>query len=93
MNRISRLTSWLSRHGIVASAQVARGLGLRRDEDAALMCLETRAPMGDLRTLGSYGVRAGGELHAAEAQGQQNYKNFSTRSGYTPGAVTMFSGN
>ncbi|MCQ8280157.1 P-type conjugative transfer protein TrbJ [Acetobacteraceae bacterium KSS8] len=30
---------------------------------------------------------------AAEAQGQQNYKNFSTRSGYQPGNVTMFSGN
>ena len=30
---------------------------------------------------------------AAEAQGQQNYKNFSTRSGYVPGNVTMFSGN
>jgi P-type conjugative transfer protein TrbJ len=30
---------------------------------------------------------------AAEAQGQQNYKTFSTRTGYQPGAVTMFSGN
>ena len=30
---------------------------------------------------------------AAEAQGQQNYKNFSTRSGYVPGTVTMFNGN
>ena len=30
---------------------------------------------------------------AAEAQGQQNYKTFSTRSGYQPGNVTMFSGN
>ncbi|GAH37755.1 unnamed protein product, partial [marine sediment metagenome] len=29
----------------------------------------------------------------AEAQGQQNYKNFSTRSGYVPGNVTMFNGN
>lgn len=30
---------------------------------------------------------------AAEAQGQQNYKLFSTRSTYAPGTVTMFSGN
>jgi P-type conjugative transfer protein TrbJ len=30
---------------------------------------------------------------AAEAQGQQNYKTFSTRTGYQPGNVTMFSGN
>jgi P-type conjugative transfer protein TrbJ len=30
---------------------------------------------------------------AAEAQGQQNYKTFSTRSGSQPGNVTMFSGN
>jgi len=30
---------------------------------------------------------------AAEAQGQQNYRNFSTRTGYTPGAVAMFGGN
>jgi P-type conjugative transfer protein TrbJ len=29
----------------------------------------------------------------AEAQGQQNYKTFSTRTGYQPGNVTMFSGN
>ena len=30
---------------------------------------------------------------SAEAQGQQQYKTFSTRTGYVPGAVTMFSGN
>jgi P-type conjugative transfer protein TrbJ len=30
---------------------------------------------------------------AAEAQGQQNYRTFRTRSGYQPGSVTMFSGN
>lgn len=30
---------------------------------------------------------------AAESQGQQQYKIFSTRSGYQPGAVTLFSGN
>ena len=30
---------------------------------------------------------------SAEAQGQQNYKTFSTRTGYVPGNVTMFSGN
>ena len=30
---------------------------------------------------------------SAEAQGQQNYKTFSTRTGYQPGNVTMFSGN
>lgn len=30
---------------------------------------------------------------AAEAQGQQNYKTFRTRTGYVPGNVTMFSGN
>ena len=30
---------------------------------------------------------------ATEAQGQQNYKNFATRTGYQPGTVTMFSGN
>jgi conjugal transfer/entry exclusion protein len=30
---------------------------------------------------------------SAEAQGQQNYKTFATRSGYQPGNVTMFSGN
>lgn len=30
---------------------------------------------------------------ATEAQGQQNYKLFSTRTGYQPGAVTMFGGN
>lgn len=30
---------------------------------------------------------------SAEAQGQQNYKNFATRSGYAPGNVVMFSGN
>ena len=30
---------------------------------------------------------------AAESQGQQQYKIFSTRTGYQPGAVTMFSGN
>jgi len=30
---------------------------------------------------------------ATEAQGQQQYKIFSTRSGYQPGNVTMFSGN
>jgi type IV secretion system protein TrbJ len=30
---------------------------------------------------------------SAEAQGQQNYKTFSTRSGYQPGNVTMFNGN
>jgi len=30
---------------------------------------------------------------AAESQGQQQYKIFSTRSGYVPGNVTMFSAN
>ena len=30
---------------------------------------------------------------AAEAQGQQNYKLFSARTGYVPGSVTMFSSN
>jgi P-type conjugative transfer protein TrbJ len=30
---------------------------------------------------------------SAEAQGQQQYKTFSTRTGYVPSAVTMFSGN
>ena len=30
---------------------------------------------------------------ATESQGQQQYKIFSTRSGYVPGNVTMFSGN
>ena len=30
---------------------------------------------------------------SAEAQGQQNYQTFHTRSGYVPGTVTMFSGN
>ena len=30
---------------------------------------------------------------SAEAQGQQNYRIFSTRTGYVPGNVTMFSGN
>lgn len=30
---------------------------------------------------------------AAESEGQQQYKIFSTRSGYQPGTVTMFSGN
>jgi len=30
---------------------------------------------------------------ATESQGQQQYKIFSTRSGYQPGNVTMFSGN
>jgi len=30
---------------------------------------------------------------ATESQGQQQYKIFSTRSGYQPGSVTMFSGN
>ena len=30
---------------------------------------------------------------ASESQGQQQYKIFSTRSGYQPGNVTMFSGN
>ncbi|MGY3441280.1 P-type conjugative transfer protein TrbJ [Bradyrhizobium sp. USDA 4473] len=30
---------------------------------------------------------------SAEAQGQQNYKTFATRSGYQPGNVTMFSGH
>lgn len=30
---------------------------------------------------------------AAEAQGQQQYQSFATRSGYVPHAVTMFSGN
>lgn len=30
---------------------------------------------------------------SAEAQGQQNYQIFSTRTGYVPGAVTMFGGN
>ena len=30
---------------------------------------------------------------SAEAQGQQNYQNFRARTGYVPGAVTMFSGN
>jgi P-type conjugative transfer protein TrbJ len=29
---------------------------------------------------------------SAEAQGQQNYTTFKTRTGYVPGAVTMFSG-
>ncbi|MGO9132966.1 MAG: P-type conjugative transfer protein TrbJ [Methylovirgula sp.] len=30
---------------------------------------------------------------STESQGQQQYKNFSTRIGYQPGTVTMFSGN
>jgi len=30
---------------------------------------------------------------SAEAQGQQQYKTFSTRTGYQPGNVTMFNGN
>ncbi|MBW4025746.1 MAG: P-type conjugative transfer protein TrbJ [Proteobacteria bacterium] len=30
---------------------------------------------------------------SAEAQGQQNYQNFRTRTGYVPGSVTMFSSN
>jgi P-type conjugative transfer protein TrbJ len=30
---------------------------------------------------------------AAEAQGQQNYTNFKTRSGYVPGTVAMFTSN
>jgi type IV secretion system protein TrbJ len=50
-------------------------------------------PVAELSAKGRADALEQARSAAAEAQGQQNYKTFSTRTGYQPGNVTMFSGN
>jgi len=81
---------------LVSASQSATGALQAAQAGNQLLALQSQQ-LSDVVAVLSAKARADAleqaRVSAAEAQGQQNYKNFSTRTGYTPGAVTMFSGN
>jgi type IV secretion system protein TrbJ len=81
---------------LVSASQSATGALQAAQAGNQLLALQSQQ-LSDLMAVVSAKSRADALEQArtasAEAQGQQQYKAFSTRTGYVPGAVTMFSGN
>ncbi len=81
---------------LVSASQSATGALQAAQAGNQLMALQSQQ-LSDLVAVLSAKSRADALEQArtasAEAQGQQQYKTFSTRTGYVPGSVTMFSGN
>ena len=81
---------------LVSASQSATGALQAAQAGNQLLALQSQQ-LSDLVAVLSAKSRADALEQAraasAEAQGQQNYKTFSTRTGYQPGNVTMFSGN
>jgi P-type conjugative transfer protein TrbJ len=83
-------------NSLVSASQSATGALQAAQAGNQLLALQSQQ-LSDLVALLSAKSRADALEQArtasAEAQGQQQYQTFRTRSGYQPGAVTMFSGN
>lgn len=81
---------------LVAASQSATGALQAAQAGNQLLALQSQQ-LSDLIAVLSAKGRADALEQAraasAEAQGQQNYKAFSARTGYAPGNVTMFGGN
>ena len=81
---------------LVTSSQSASGALQAAQAGNQLLALQSQQ-LSDLVAVLSAKSRADALEQArtasAEVQGQANYKTFSTRAGYQPGNVTMFSGN
>lgn len=81
---------------LVSASQNATGALQAAQAGNQLLALQSEQ-LSDLTAVLSANARADALEHArdasAEAQGQQNYNLFSTRTGYVPGNVTMFTGN
>jgi P-type conjugative transfer protein TrbJ len=81
---------------LVSASQSATGALQAAQAGNQLLALQSQQ-LSDLVSVLSAKSRADALEQArtasAEAQGQQQYKTFSTRTGYVPGSVTMFSGN
>ena len=81
---------------LVSASQNATGALQAAQAGNQLMALQSHQ-LSDLVAVLSAKSRADALEQArsasAEAQGQQQYKTFSTRTGYRPGNVTMFNGN
>ncbi len=83
-------------NSLVSASQSATGALQAAQAGNQLLALQSQQ-LSDLVALLSAKSRADALEQArtasAEAQGQQQYKTFSTRTGYVPGTVSMFSGN
>jgi len=81
---------------LVSASQSATGALQAAQAGNQLLALQSQQ-LSDLVAVLSAKSRADALEQArtasAEAQGQQQYETFSTRTGYVPGSVTMFSGN
>ena len=81
---------------LVSASQSATGALQAAQAGNQLLALQSQQ-LSDLVAVLSAKSRADALEQArtasTEAQGQQQYKTFSTRTGYVPGAVTMFSGS
>ncbi len=81
---------------LVSASQSATGALQAAQAGNQLMALQSQQ-LSDLVAVLSAKSRADALEQArtasTEAQGQQQYKTFSTRTGYVPGSVTMFSGS
>ena len=81
---------------LVSASQSATGALQAAQAGNQLLALQSQQ-LSDLVAVLSAKSRADALEQArtasAEAQGQQNYQTFSTRTGYVPAAVTMFGGN
>jgi type IV secretion system protein TrbJ len=81
---------------LVSASQSASGALQAAQAGNQLLALQSQQ-LSDLVAMLSAKGRADAleqaRVTATESQGQQQYKIFSTRSGYQPGNVTMFSGN
>ena len=81
---------------LVSASQSATGALQAAQAGNQLLALQSQQ-LSDLLAVLSAKSRADALEQArtasTEAQGLQQYKTFSTRTGYVPGAVTMFSGN
>ena len=81
---------------LVSASQSATGALQAAQAGNQLLALQSQQ-LSDLVAVLSAKSRADALEQArtasAEAQGQKRYKTFSTRTGYVPGAVTMFSGS
>lgn len=89
-------TNYSAMSSLVSASQNATGALQAAQAGNQLLALQSQQ-LSDLVAVLSAKGRADALEQAraasAEAQGQQNYKTFSTRAGYAPGNVTMFSGN
>ena len=94
VGNISNNSSAMS--SLVSASQSATGALQAAQAGNQLLALQSQQ-LSDLVAVLSAKSRADAleQARAAsvEAQGQQQYKTFSTRTGYVPGAVTMFSGS